>query len=167
MVKEIKKMNNNSSLELADEIIKFIKLLRTIYKDLNTDIYESLGKPFQKSVHGLVRLIPNDWSDGSLKCYKMLKGMAGCVQFDKLAKVLHNNCAVAWGKVNSKEFVFDCMKGYCTISIEYEKAAENILSNFNPIFKAIDYIFGHEILFIDRLSKIYKMINADDPLVNL
>ena len=154
----------NASIQLANELVDFIKLLRIIYKDLNNDIYESLGKAFQKSVHGLVRLIPSEWSIGSLKCYHMLKGMAGCINYEKLSKVLHKECAVAWSSINSKEFVFDCMKGYCTISIEYEKAAENILSNFDPIFKAIDYLFGHEIIFVDRLAKIYKMINNEDPL---
>lgn len=158
---------NDASIQLANEIVNLIKLLRIIYKDLNNDIYESLGKSFQKSVHGLVRLIPTDWSVGSLKCFHMLKGMASCIKYDKLAKVLHKDCAVAWGNINSKEFVFDCMKGYCTISIEYEKAAENILSNFNPIFKAIDYIFGHEVIFVDRLAKIYKMTIAEDPLSSL
>ena len=149
---------------LAKEITKFIKLLRCIYKDLNNDIYESLGKPFQKSIAGIVGLIPDDWTKGSLDCFLMLKDMCQCVDFCKLSEVLHKRCARVWGSINSKEFVIDCMRGYCTVSVGYERAAENILANFDPLFKAIDFIFGHEIVFIDRLAEISRISKHDDPL---
>ena len=159
-------MNDNISEILSKEIVSCIKLLRIIYKDLNNDIYKSLGKPFQKSVSGLIKMIPSEWLHGCLNCYLMLKGMIQCVDFNKLAKVLHKHCATAWDNINSKEFVIECMRGYCTEAIEYEKAAETILSNFNPIFNAVDYIFGHELVFIDRLAEIYKMKNECDPLLS-
>jgi len=152
------------NLTLANEIVNFIKILRIVYKDLNNDIYESLGKPFQKSIATIINMIPQDWTKGALDCFLMLKDMIGCVDFNKLSKVLHNRCARVWGKIDSKEFVFDCMRGYCTEAVKYEKAAENILSNLYPLFNAIDYIFGHEIIFVDRLAEVYKMVCNDDPL---
>ena len=156
-------MEDNTTL--ASEIVKFIKLLRIIYKGLNNDIYESLGKPFQKSVSGIVNMIPSDWSRGALDCYLMMKDMATCIDFQKLSKNLHKRCARVWGKIDSKEFVFECMRGYCTESIGYEKAAENILSNLDPLFKAVDFIFGHELVFMDRLASIASAVSQnDDPL---
>ena len=154
-----------SNTTLSNEIVSFIKLLRIVYKGLNNDIYDSLGKPFQKSVSGFVNMIPSDWSKGALDCFLMLKDMCQCVDFDKLSKTLHKRCARVWGHINSKEFVFECMRGYCTESINYEKAAENILENFDPLFNAIDFIFGHEIIFMDRIAEIYRQMNKiDDPL---
>lgn len=145
-------------------VSKFIKILRSIYKDLNRDIYASLGKPFQKSVLKFVNIIPKDWIHGLLRCLEMLYGMAQCVDFDRLAEVLHKNVAVAWAHINSKRFVFDAMRGYCTVSVSYEKAAENILENFDPIFNAIDYIFGHEVVFVDQVAKVVRSLRNEDPL---
>ena len=149
---------------LVEKITRFIKILRYIYKDLNHDIYQSLGKPFQKSVSSFIRLIPEDWLKGCLTFLEMLEGMSACIDYQKLSTVLHKNCACAWGRINSKAFVFDCMRGYCTNSINYEKAAENILENFNPIFNAVDFIFGHEIAFIDKVSQVAFELQVEDPL---
>lgn len=157
-------MDCNYSALLAADISKFIKILRYVYKNLNRQIYDSLGKAFQKSVSNLVRMIPSDWIKGCYNCFQMLKGIASCIDFPKMSKVLHSNCTTAWGHVNSKEFVLDTMRGYCTVSVDYEKVAEQILENFNPIFNAIDFIFGHEIEFIDRIAEITIALTSEDPL---
>ena len=141
------------------ELHEFICKFREIYR-LNYEIYSGIDIAFEQIIMDQINLIPDAWIKGVYETWSMLVGMSECIDFHKLDNVIQKNCSKIWFSVNSYNFVLGYIESQ-GFSKNVMAILRNLMSEFKPLFKCIDYMFAHPEEVVHRMAMVSDMDNKE------
>lgn len=146
--------------ELKNGISSLLNILRAIYKN-NNNILVSIDKAFENNVLDMINLIPQNWIKGCTQTWRMLYGMAQCIDFKMLSNVVKTSGSKIWFTVDSKEFILNKFIAHQDYSKQAKSMLNQILNTFDPLFVCINHMFKYPSEICDNLSDVV-MINVEN-----
>ena len=142
-----------SKEQLIKDVHELIRILREIFKR-NHKLASSIDVAYEYLLEDQIRLIPNDWLCGACETFTMMKGLFGCVDFNKVNRVIQSSVSKVWFQMDSYKFIINDMFRALEDQGNTRTVCENLMQIFRPICNCIDHIFMHPEEFVQRLADV-------------